>query len=188
MMPLFCEAHRRTRRDLIWEFEGTGRRHTTYSSLGVGAADRRFRCSPCRDPPPGAGSAAGGQIEGQDIVVLDATALSDAIKTRQVSCVEVMNACLDQIARLNTKVNAIVALQDRDALLKQAEEKHAPTRARRVPGMVARLPTAHQGPGNDQGDRHHDGLAHLPPMCLRPTVISTLLSACARRPVTRRAG
>jgi hypothetical protein len=50
---LVCEAHRRTRRDLIWEFEGTGRGHTTYSSLGVGAADRRFRCSPCRDHPWG---------------------------------------------------------------------------------------------------------------------------------------
>src|SRR5215469_3437368 len=64
---------------------------------------------------PAPGSAAAGQIAGHDIVALDASALSDAIRTRQVSCVEVMNAYLDQIARLNAKVNAIVALQDRDA-------------------------------------------------------------------------
>ena len=33
-----------------------------------------------------------------------------------------MNAYLDQIARLNPSVNAIVALQDRESLLKQAAE------------------------------------------------------------------
>src|SRR5690349_17737061 len=58
-----------------------------------------------------------------EIVMLDGTALSDAIRTRQVSCVEVMNAYLDQIGRLNPRVNAIVALQDREALLKQARER-----------------------------------------------------------------
>src|SRR5690349_19686126 len=58
-----------------------------------------------------------------DIVMLDGTALSDAIRTRQISCVEVMNAYLDQIGRLNPRVNAIVALQDREALLKQARER-----------------------------------------------------------------
>jgi hypothetical protein len=39
---------------------------------------------------PRPGRAADGQIAGQDIVALDATALSDAIRTRQVSCVEVI--------------------------------------------------------------------------------------------------
>jgi amidase len=58
-----------------------------------------------------------------DIVTLDATALAAAIHTRKLSCVEVMTAYLDHIAALNPQVNAIVALQDRDALLAQARER-----------------------------------------------------------------
>ena len=46
-----------------------------------------------------------------DVVMLDAGALSNAIHTRQLSCVEVMTAYLDHIERLNPKVNAIVALE-----------------------------------------------------------------------------
>jgi amidase len=58
-----------------------------------------------------------------DVVTLDATALSAAIHTRKLSCVEVMTAYLDHIASLNPQVNAIVALQDRDALLAQARKR-----------------------------------------------------------------
>ena len=58
-----------------------------------------------------------------DIVALDATALSAAIHTRKLSCVEVMTSYLDHIAATNPKVNAIVALQDRDSLLAQARER-----------------------------------------------------------------
>jgi len=58
-----------------------------------------------------------------DIVMMDALALSGAIKSKQVSCVEVMNAFLDRIAALNPKVNAIVALQDRDDLVAQAKAR-----------------------------------------------------------------
>jgi amidase len=60
-----------------------------------------------------------------DIVMLDAVALSDAIHTRRVSCVEVMTAYLDHIERLNPKVNAIVALEDRGGLVAQATERDA---------------------------------------------------------------
>lgn len=60
-----------------------------------------------------------------DIVMMDAVALAGAIRSRQVSCVEVMAACLDQIEKLNPKVNAIVALRDRDALLTEARERDA---------------------------------------------------------------
>jgi hypothetical protein len=55
-----------------------------------------------------------------DIVAMDAAALTAAIHARDVSCVEVMTAYLDHIERLNPKINAIVALQDRAALLAQA--------------------------------------------------------------------
>jgi amidase len=60
-----------------------------------------------------------------DIVMLDGVALAGAICSRQVSCVEVMTAYLDHIERLNPRVNAIVALQDRADLLAQARERDA---------------------------------------------------------------
>lgn len=60
---------------------------------------------------------------GADIVTMEATTLSTAIRTKVVSCREVMQAYLTQIDRLNPKVNAIVSLQDREGLLKQADER-----------------------------------------------------------------
>ncbi|WP_248324660.1 MULTISPECIES: amidase [unclassified Caballeronia] len=60
-----------------------------------------------------------------DIVSLDARALSRAIQARDVSCVEVMQAYLAQVDRLNPRVNAIVAMQDRDALLALAQARDA---------------------------------------------------------------
>jgi amidase len=56
---------------------------------------------------------AAASIPRSDIVMMDAVALASAIHTRQHSCVEVMTAYLDHIDRLNPKVNAIVALEDR---------------------------------------------------------------------------
>jgi amidase len=58
-----------------------------------------------------------------DIVMMDGVSLARSIKSKQVSCVEVMNAYLDHIERLNPRVNAIVSLQDREGLLKQAKER-----------------------------------------------------------------
>jgi len=69
------------------------------------------------------GSAA--PISRSDIVNLDAVALAGAIRSRRVSCVEVMTAYLDHIDEFNPRVNAIVALQDREALLVQARERDA---------------------------------------------------------------
>lgn len=59
------------------------------------------------------------------IVMMDALALSRAIKARRVSCVEVMQAYLDHIDAINPKVNAIVSLQDRGDLLRQAAARDA---------------------------------------------------------------
>lgn len=58
-----------------------------------------------------------------EVVMMDAGALSETIRAKKVSCVEVMTAYLDHIDRLNPKVNAIVALQDRASLLAKAREK-----------------------------------------------------------------
>jgi amidase len=60
-----------------------------------------------------------------DIVMLDGAALSELIRSRQVSCVEVMNAYLDHIEVVNPHVNAIVALQDRAVLLSESQERDA---------------------------------------------------------------
>src|SRR5258708_12041266 len=58
-----------------------------------------------------------------DIVMMDALVLSRAIHAKQVSCGEVMTAYLDHIDAINPKVNAIVSLQDRGALLQRAKER-----------------------------------------------------------------
>lgn len=56
---------------------------------------------------------------------LDACALSQAIAARSMSCREVMAAFLDRIEALNPRVNAIVSLQPREALLAQADAHDA---------------------------------------------------------------
>ena len=58
-----------------------------------------------------------------DIVMMDAATLASAIRSRQVSCLEVMTSYLDHIEKMNPHVNAIVALQDPAGLLAQARER-----------------------------------------------------------------
>ena len=60
-----------------------------------------------------------------DIPDLSATALCASIHRREVSCTEVLDAFLHQIDRLNPRVNAIVAMADRDALHALAGERDA---------------------------------------------------------------
>src|SRR5450432_343205 len=83
------------------------------AGASVGAAALAL---PARAAAPGAAN---------EIVTMNATTLATAIHARKVSCVEVMNAHLDQIGRLNPKVNAIVALQERARLLVQARDRDA---------------------------------------------------------------
>ncbi len=59
----------------------------------------------------------------KEITGMDAVGLSHAIRSKQVSCQEVMVAFLARIDRLNPKVNAIVSLQEREGLLRQANER-----------------------------------------------------------------
>jgi amidase len=60
-----------------------------------------------------------------DIVNMTGTALSHAIQAKQLSCVEVMAAYLSHIDRLNSRVNALVTLQDHEQLLQQARDRDA---------------------------------------------------------------
>ncbi|WP_353622869.1 hypothetical protein [Aliirhizobium terrae] len=50
-----------------------------------------------------------------EITALSATSLSEAIHDGRASCVEVMQAYLKRIERLNPSVNAIVSLRDADS-------------------------------------------------------------------------
>jgi amidase len=62
-------------------------------------------------------------VSDPQLIMMDAAALRAAIHSRRVSCVEVMDAYLEHIDKLNPSVNAIVALQDRGELLMQARQR-----------------------------------------------------------------
>ena len=100
--------------------------------------------------------AASAAISPSEIVMMDAVGLASAIRSRQVSCVECMTAYLDHIERLNPKVNAIVALQDRACFADPVGRARRATRARRADGAVARSSPCRKGFGARQGhpDRH----------------------------------
>src|SRR4051812_40831129 len=89
------------------------------------ALDRRELLGLAAGVAAGAASVSAEAAPPGDIVALGAHDLSRAIAARRVSCVEVMTAYLDQIARVNPKVNAIVGLQPREGLLRQAAERDA---------------------------------------------------------------
>ncbi|ESY45888.1 hypothetical protein X744_31290 [Mesorhizobium sp. LNJC372A00] len=56
---------------------------------------------------------------------MDGIGLSSAIKSKQVSCVEVMTAYLDRIYAFNPRVNAIISMPPRETLLAEARERDA---------------------------------------------------------------
>ena len=82
------------------------------------------------------------QAASNTITAMDGLALAAAIKSKKVSCVEVMTAYLDHIERANPKVNAIVSLQPRDALLAEAKAKDADLAAGRYAGFMHGFPLA----------------------------------------------
>ncbi len=61
--------------------------------------------------------------QAQTIAAMSAVGLSEAIRKKAVSCVEVMTAHLDGIDRVNPAVNAIVSLRDRETLLAEARAR-----------------------------------------------------------------
>lgn len=78
----------------------------------------------------------------KEIVSMDACALSRAIHSRNVTCVEVMSAYLAHVDRINPKVNAIVAMADRDQVLKQAAERDAQLDKKQSMGPLHGFPQA----------------------------------------------
>jgi amidase len=77
-----------------------------------------------------------------DIVMMDAVSLRQAIAACRVSCAEVMGASLDQIEALDPAVNAIVALQDREALMAQARTADEAVRRGEIAGPLHGFPHA----------------------------------------------
>lgn len=73
---------------------------------------------------------------------MTATELSAAIRAREISCREVMQAHLEQIERHNPAVNAIIALRDRDTLLAEADERDTQLAQGAVLGWMHGLPHA----------------------------------------------
>jgi amidase len=76
------------------------------------------------------------------IVMWDAAMLSSAIRSRQVSCVEVMTAYLDHIDKINPLVNAIVARQERGALLAESAERDRQVASGKLLGPLHGFPLA----------------------------------------------
>ncbi|MCB1273127.1 MAG: amidase [Leucobacter sp.] len=78
----------------------------------------------------------------EDIIRWSAAELSAAIRSRAVTCVEVMTAYLDRIELVNPRVNAITRLRPRDELLAEAAEKDRLLRAGSVQGWMHGFPHA----------------------------------------------
>ncbi|HEY9237246.1 MAG TPA: amidase family protein, partial [Burkholderiaceae bacterium] len=77
-----------------------------------------------------------------DITDLDATALSQALHARRISCRETLQAYLDRIARLNPTFNAIVSLRDPDPLRREADACDAELARGESRGWMHGLPQA----------------------------------------------
>lgn len=90
-----------------------------------------------------------------DIIELDACALSEAIAGRKVSCLQVMQAYLARIDRLNPVFNAIVNLAAHEDLLAQARQCDAELAQGHSRGWLHGIPQAIKDTG--------DVLGHLRP-------------------------
>ena len=77
-----------------------------------------------------------------DLTALSATELSLAIKTKQTSCVEVMQAYLKRIDRYNPVYNALISRVDSEDLLAQAREADAALARNEYWGWMHGMPHA----------------------------------------------
>ncbi len=77
-----------------------------------------------------------------DLTSLSASALSAAIRERQVSCREVMQAYLERIHRYNPVYNAIVSLRDDDELIAEADAADRELDEGRYRGWMHGMPHA----------------------------------------------
>ena len=85
------------------------------------------------------------------IIGMPAWELSEKIHAKEFSCKEVMETFLNHIDRVNPKVNAIVALQPREGLMKQAEEKDKALASGKSDGWMHGFPQAVKDIENNAG-------------------------------------
>src|SRR5579885_2670801 len=83
---------------------------------------------------------------------MTATELARKIRSREISCTEVMQAHLEQIERINPKVNAIVTLVPEQAM-RRAEEAEKALKRGEPWGPLHGLPIAHKDLANTKGIR-----------------------------------
>ena len=72
----------------------------------------------------------------------DATALSERIARRELSCAELMAETLERIGRVNPGLNAIVSLREPEVLLAEAAERDAELARGERRGWMHGLPHA----------------------------------------------
>ena len=92
-----------------------------------------------------------------DLTDLSASELSIAIRTKQASCVEVMQAYLDRIHRYNPVYNAIVSMVSDDELLVQAREADLALARDEYWGWMHGIPHAVKDLTPVKGLRYTDG-------------------------------
>jgi amidase len=80
--------------------------------------------------------------EASPLVRMSAVELARAIRARTVSCAEVMATFLDHIGRFNPRVNALISLQDPEALMQQARVRDAQLARGEYLGRLHGLPHA----------------------------------------------
>ena len=94
---------------------------------------------------------------------MSADALSRAIHSKQVSCREVMQLTLQQVARHNPQSNALVSLANEDDLLRQADEHDAQLARNESMGWMHGMPQAVKDLANVAGFRTSLGSPLTPP-------------------------
>ena len=80
--------------------------------------------------------------QASDLMALGVVDLVKAIRGKEVSCREVMQACLDRIDAENPTYNAIVSRQDPEKLLEQADRADAAIAAGQATGALHGIPQA----------------------------------------------
>lgn len=115
---------------------------------------------------------------GPPLMLTSALELSQAIQSKTVSCVEVMTVYLDHIDKINPKVNAIVSLQNRDDLMRQAGERDAQLARGQCLGWMHGFPHAVKDLASTKGIRTTRGsplIDHIPE---EDAVLVERLKAC----------
>ena len=92
-----------------------------------------------------------------NLTELSASQLSAAIRSRQASCVEVMQAYLERIERLNPHYTAIVSLRDHDELLDEARLADDDLENGRYRGWMHGMPHAIKDLANAKGLETSEG-------------------------------